>query len=429
MSRYLEIELTSRAPDGGWTWRAAGARQPRGTLSSDLAPEGASVGTVWRAEVESTLDGIEVSALAAKPQRAQAATERIEVLGTARTGPDISVAYAQGGRRRSGRDQHDRAERTDRGTEGRGPRTARGPRPDAEGGTAGARTGRGGPGGRATRGPAGGRGDQRPQSASRRGAGADRDRRPAITSVHRNAVLAQMPPEHLAIAEQLVRGGIPAVRQAIEEQNARAKADGRPLVAPEPFLAVAEELLPAVNLATWKDRATSAQSAGKETRLRDLRTVVAASRTVGLDEEGRALAKSLQESLEQRTTALQDEWTGRLETALDDNRVLDALRIVARPPEPGTRCSAELAVRLSSAAGAAMNAETPPGEWLELLEAAVAAPVRRTVHPAGIPASEEVHAAALNAAGLVPELAKLLGLRIPPPPPRRAPAKRAPISR
>jgi hypothetical protein len=250
-----------------------------------------------------------------------------------------------------------------------------------------------------------------------------------VTSQHRNAILAEMRPEQLAIAEQLLRGGIPAVRQAIEEQNARAKADRRPLVAPEPFLAVAEELLPAVNLATWKDRATSAQAAGRETRLRDLRAVVAASRTVGLDEEGRTLAKTLQESLELRTKALQDEWTGRLNSALDEARVLDALRIVARPPEPGTRCSAELAVRLSEAAGAAMNADTPATEWLDLLAAAVDSPVRRTVHPAGIPAGEEVHAAALNAAGLIPELAKLLGLRIPPPPPRRAPAKRAPLTR
>ena len=52
-------------------------------------------------------------------------------------------------------------------------------------------------------------------------------------------------------------------------------------------MAIAEQLLPLVNLASWKDRATTAQPAGKELRLRELRAVVAASRTVTLDDEGR----------------------------------------------------------------------------------------------------------------------------------------------
>ena len=55
--------------------------------------------------------------------------------------------------------------------------------------------------------------------------------------------------------------------------------------------------------------------------------------------------------------------------ALDAGRVLDALRIAARPPEPGTRCPAELAVRLAQAAGAAMTADLAPADWLALLEA------------------------------------------------------------
>ena len=122
-----------------------------------------------------------------------------------------------------------------------------------------------------------------------------RERKPAVSTAHRNALLATLRPEQLPVAEQLLRGGIPAVRQAIDEQNTAARADGRPAIAADPLLAMAEELLPAVNLATWKDRATSAQTAGQELRLRELRAVVAASRTVTLDEEGRTLAKALQD--------------------------------------------------------------------------------------------------------------------------------------
>ena len=36
MSRRIDIELTSSRDDGTWTWRAAGAKQPKGTLDADL---------------------------------------------------------------------------------------------------------------------------------------------------------------------------------------------------------------------------------------------------------------------------------------------------------------------------------------------------------------------------------------------------------
>ena len=177
---------------------------------------------------------------------------------------------------------------------------------------------------------------------------------------------------------------------------------------------MADELLPTVRLADWKDRATVAQIAGKDYRLRELRAVVAASRTVTLDEEGRALAKALQESLDQRTTALREEWLARITNALNDGRVLQAVEASIRPPEPGTRCPAELAVKLAAAAGEALSADLAPEEWMRLLDAVVASPVRRTVKPAGIPADEVARQAARHAAGSVPALAKLLGLRIRP---------------
>jgi hypothetical protein len=241
--------------------------------------------------------------------------------------------------------------------------------------------------------------------------------------------LAKLRPEQLPVAEQLLRGGIPAVRGAIDEQNAAAKAAGQPPVAADALLAMAEELLPVINLAGWKDRATAAQNAGRSMRLRELRAVVAASRTVSLDEEARGLAKTLSDSLNERVTHLRDEWQKHIERALDGGKVLEALQVSARPPEAATRCPAELAVRLAQAASEAMSAETPPAEWLALLAAVLDSPVRRTVRPAGVPDTAETKEAARKAAGLVPELAKLIGLPIPPPPPRRtAPPPRGPLS-
>ena len=417
MSRRIDIELTSQTGDGSWTWRAAGARQPKGTVEAALVPPGEAVGAVLRADVEIGLEGIEILSLtSAKPARSPEKTEgRIEVKGTPRRAPDVSVILAPGSNKRR-RDRDDDGDRGDRGDR-RGGGNRRGP--DGEG----RREERGGD--RPPRGAGGPRrpGARRPGEGDGRPARGERPVAPTST-VHRNAMLAALRPEQIPVAEQLLRGGLQAVRQAIEAQNTSNKAAGKPPVAADALLAMADELLPVVRLADWKDRASVAQTTGKDYRLRELRAVVAASRTVNLDEEGRAMAKALQESLDQRTTALREEWLARITNALNDGRVQQAVEASIRPPEPGTRCPAELAVRLAAAAGEAMTADLTPEDWMRLLDAVVASPVRRTVKPTGIPDDEVAKQAARNAAGAVPALAKLLGLRIPPPPPRRVNTER-----
>ena len=414
MSRRIDIELTSQTGDGSWTWRAAGARQPKGTVEAALVPAGQTVGAVLRADVEIGLEGIEILSLtAAKPARSPEKTEgRIEVKGTPRRAPDVSVILAPGSdkRRRDRDDDGERRERrggSRRGPEGEGRRDERG---------GGERPARGGSGPRRP-------GARRPGDGEGRPARGERPVAPTST-VHRNTMLAALRPEQIPVAEQLLRGGLQAVRQAIEAQNTSNKAAGKPPVAADALLAMADELLPVVRLADWKDRASVAQTTGKDYRLRELRAVVAASRTVILDEEGRAMAKSLQESLEQRTTALREEWLARITNALNDGRVQQAVEASIRPSEPGTRFPAELAVRLAAAAGDAMTADLAPEDWMRLLDVVVASPVRRTVKPVGIPDDEVAKQAARNAAGSVPALAKLLGLRIPPPPPRRVNTER-----
>jgi hypothetical protein len=416
MSRRIDIELTSQSSDGSWTWRAAGAKQPKGVLEGALVPDGEAVGAVLRADVEVGLEGIEVLALTTvKPARSPEKVDgRIEVVGTPKRAPDVSVMLAPGSAKRSRRDDDDGDDRKDRKSKSRRGEGPGGERPGGGGGPSRSGGGSGGP--------------RRPGSR-RPGEGGDsrgRGERPVAptSTVHRNAMLAALRPEQIPVAEQLLRGGIPAVRQAIEAQNTAAKASGKPPASSDALMAMAEELLPSVKLADWKDRATVAQTAGKEYRLRELRAVVAASRTVILDDEGRALAKSLQESLEGRVTALRDEWLARIGNAIKDGRVQQALEASIRAPEPGTRVPADLAVDLAAAASAAMTADVPPEEWMHMLDTVIQSPVRRTVKPVGIPDDEVAKQAARHAAGMVPALAKLLGLRIPPPPPRRVVTER-----
>jgi hypothetical protein len=79
MSRRIEIELTSKREDGTWTWRAAGALQPKGIVEDAVVPSGVAVRDVVRAEVESDLDGTRVLSIAAPKQKAQR-TGLLEIL-------------------------------------------------------------------------------------------------------------------------------------------------------------------------------------------------------------------------------------------------------------------------------------------------------------------------------------------------------------
>jgi len=229
-------------------------------------------------------------------------------------------------------------------------------------------------------------------------------------------LFATYPPEQRPIAEQLAQGGLASVRRSLADEQAAAKAEGRTAGNSEAIIAVAEQMLPAVRETIWLDRAEAAVAMLDVITLRDLRSTVAAA--APRDEIGRELLSTLREALTTRVTKLRSGWEEEITKALDEDRVLQALRLSARPPEPTTRFPAALVERLVAAAGAGMSSTVPKDRWLALLEAASNSPVRRSIHPEGLPADADgsVRHAATEAAGRVPALAKLLGLAMPPPP-------------
>ncbi len=437
MSRRIEIEITSLSGDLA-TWRAAGAKLPKGVLAASLIPGGPVVGNVYRADIEQYMEGIEVLSVTA-PKTASPLdprNERIELIPDAKKGPDVVVTYAPKGRggrrddRHEGRDgaRRDSSKRpSSRGDRKDGPnaggeRPTRGPRPErpareerAEGAVrerpARARTER--PGGRPAR-PERSHGPQTPP----------------LTTTHRNALLATLSPEQLPVAEQLLRGGMPAVRSAVELQNKNATAQGRPTIDATTIERIAEDLLNRTNLAMWKDRAAGAIGAGRELRLRDLRAVVTSAKTVSLDDEARAQLKELQASLTARIEHLRTQWNEKLEAAITAKNVKEALSLVARPPDMSTRVSADAATRVVALVSETLNADQNPQLWNEIVELTADTSIRRNVKPLGIPNDEASHAVAVHNAGAIPELAKLLGMKVPPPPPptrlvRRPPTRRA----
>jgi hypothetical protein len=447
MSRRIDVELTSVREDGSWTWRAAGARQPKGVLEGSVLYEGAKVGDVVRAEAEFELEGISISSVLPPKEKKRAEPERLEIIGS----PSRQEGVTSSGVRRSGRPERGRGEddgarrRPRRDGDDAAPdrsrreRSARQPRSGGEGR---ARRGDAGPGGRPTggrtpadasterrhdggrRGPrrdaehAPGRPARQRDDAGDGGGKTPRSKRLSPATVHRDAALAGLSPEQRPIAEQVLKGGIPAVRKAIEAQNDRARSANLPEVNGEALLALAEELLPRLKAATWRDRAEAAAGMVDDISLRDLRSVVAGADTATRDDESRLLASTLREALERRVAGLRDQWVEEVTRALDEGRLVRALRVSAHPPEPTARFPADLAVRMSDAAGEAMTPDTSTERWTTLLGAVADSPIRRMVKPRGLPRdpAASVVDAARQASGRVPALATMLGIEMPPPP-------------
>ena len=107
MSRRIDVELTSQNDDGIWTWRAAGAKQPKGTLDGSLLYSGASVGDVCRADADFEIDGIFITAvLPPKGRSGRPDDERIELLGSSTEFQGVTTQLAKKGR--SGKKRNDR---------------------------------------------------------------------------------------------------------------------------------------------------------------------------------------------------------------------------------------------------------------------------------------------------------------------------------
>jgi hypothetical protein len=426
MSSRIDIELTSVREDGKWTWRAASAREPRGLVDASLLGAGAKVGDVLRAEADFEIDGLTIVSVAPQKERTGRAVTRLEILGPRDEPPGADApsssrrASRGGGARGARREGHVRRDGDGRREGNRHPRpreraSARGPQ------GAGPDRGRGQPERRdGSRRPQG----SRPSEGTPRSGAAGRPKRLHVGSAHRDEVMRSLSAVERRVAEQVLRGGLPAVRQALEEQNQAARREGRPEVKPDALLGLAEELIPRLKTATWLDRAEAAEKAGGDISLRDLRSLVAGSETVQRDARTRTLAASLRANLEARVAAARQRWLDSVTASLDQGRLVHALELSARPPEPTAKLPAELAARLREASSEALSADAEPRQWASTLEAVAASPVRRVVKPRGLPsgASKEILEAARKEAGRVPSLAPLLGIEMPPPPgpPRRA---------
>lgn len=388
MARRLDIELTSDRGDGQWTWRAAGAKQPKGTLDGSLLPAGTSVGDVVKVEADADLDGLTVTTVFA-PKGARKEAETLEVLGSGREEPLVTQVLAPKGRGR-GRDGDDRGR-------GRG-----------RGGRDGERRG------------GGDRRKERPRRERQKPPARPKAPRLRPARTHRQAALKALPTIQQPLAEEVLKGGVPGVRQAIDRMNDKATAEGMPKIKREPLVALAEKLAPTLKAAEWRDRAEAAVAGMETVDLRDIRSVVVAADGAARDEETRALAEKLREGLTSRVDAEHNAWRDELAQTIAEGRTVRALRLSSRPPKAGAPLPVDMAERLATAASESLTSEVTSDRYATVIDAVAFSPVRTQVTAQGVPAnpSDELTKAITKLAGRIPQIAALFGIEAPAQKPR-----------
>ena len=405
VARRLDIELTSDRGDGHWTWRAVGAKLPKGVVEAELLPSEAAVGDVLKVEAEADLDGLVISAVFS-PKGPRKETARLELLGSGRDEPLVTQVLAPKGRGRG----------RDRSTEDRGRGRGRGRDRDDQA------RGRDRDDGGRSRGRNGRDGERRGRSDRPRRERPKPPARPKTPRLrparsHRNAALKALPKAQQQLAEDVLRGGVPGVRQTIDRMNEMAAAEGMPKIKREPLVALAEKLAPTLKAAEWRDRAEAAVVGIETIDLRDIRSVVAAADGAARDEETRKLAEQLRAGLNVRTEADHQAWRDELAQNLAEGRTVRALRLSSRPPKAGAPLPLDMAERLASAASESLTNEVTSDRWALVVEAVAFSPVRSQVTAQGIPASpsDELLKLMKKLAGRVPQLATLFGIEAPTP--------------
>jgi hypothetical protein len=392
MSKRIDIELTSNRGDGTWTWRAAGAKTPKGTLNGSILDAGAKTGDTIKVEAEFDLDGVEILSLVKTKEKAVRGN-LLQIIGSEKEFQPVTQKLADKSKDRKPKRDGDRKPRRDG--------DKRPPREGAEGEKSG---------------------DRRPRRPSFT-APPELPKRPAAKRlkpkrVHRAAVLDTLPVEQRGVAERALTGGIKAVRDAVKEQNEQLKKEGKPLVPADGLISMAQELLPKLRVAEWLDKAEAAKADIELLDLRDLRQVVvgADDPMVVRDETTRSLATELKAALKTRQEFEQTRWLEDIKSALAVSRVIRALKISSEPPKAGQPFPADLGAQLAAAASASLASETAPDRFSAVLEAIAFSPVRGQVKLAAAPSTtnEAMLSTVKRVAPLVPQIASVFGITVTP---------------
>ena len=396
MATRIDIEVTSDRGDGTFTWRAAGAKHPKGVFDAPLLPAGCAVGDILRAEAEFTVDGPELISITAPKGAKPDLVERLEVIGTQQQTEAVTTQLAKKGGRGGGRGGGGRGRDSGRGGDSR---DERGPRGDnRKGGSESRGGGREGGGG-------GGRGQNRRNVLK-------------VKRTHREEWIATLAEGRRPVAEQLMHEGRDGVSGALARQNKAALIAGRDAIDIGPIMKIADALLPALAISEWRDTADAAVAEIDTADVRELRKVVIAGDAFASNASIVETQALLRSKLSARIDKDQVAWSRDLREALTEGRVVRALRSSGRPVKAGVPLPLDLVEQLSAAATDALSPDEEPHRWTMGLEALAGSPIRRLITPEAMPEDAETDDELLDTverlAHLLPGIAALFDIEVKP---------------
>ena len=401
MSRRIEIELTSLRSDGTWTWRAAGAREPKGILQPSVLPQESKTGDVLKVEADFDIDGITILGVV----QGRVKVDKVETITLKGNDKPFEAVTQQLARK----EKNDRGDRRDR--------PARSDRPSRDGARAGT-------------GP-----DRRPRRDGAPTTATDKTRTPRRPhfeappelpqrprakrlkplNVNRKAVLSELPEEQRSIAE-LALQGMQTVRQRIKDANLALAEQGKPIMPEQAVVQMAENLLPRLRVAEWLDRAQSAKRDLAELDLGDLRSVVSAASDplIERSENCRELIAELRSGLTARAEQDYQNWLQDIEASLGVGRIVRALKLSGQPPKAGAIFPDELGRRLAVATSLSLVSDAPNERWIAVLEAVAFAPIRSLIIVTSKPEvlSVELTKTVQRLSALIPQIALALGVEV-----------------
>jgi len=356
----IDVELTSQREDGDWTWRAVGAREPKGSVEASLLPDNLTVGTQFSVETEHFLDGIVVTKVIEKKQESEKG-ETLEILGSGKQADLVTTRLTKS---KKGKKPSRRSPSSNSRTDERNKSKKSSVKKDA---TLSAKR-------------------RKPQNEKKK---TDhkfpKSKRLKAKRRHRNEAIKNLPDDMKRVAEILLRKGIPGLRDSVRDQNEIAKKAGEPEIPEELLLKLAEQVYPDLRTAEWLDRADGALRGIETVDLRDIRSVIVASENVQKNNEVRLLAEKLKEGFNKRVDTDQKNWLKEVIATLKEGRVVRALRLSSRPPKAGFPLPEDLLNSLTEATNKALSADVTQSRWGTIAEAAAFSPVHDRVIPVGVP--------------------------------------------
>ncbi|MGB1813514.1 MAG: hypothetical protein ACPHKY_08335 [Acidimicrobiales bacterium] len=370
MPNRLDIEITSQSTESSYTWRSAGAKEPKGTIKASLLPSGVAIGDVLKVEADFMIDGIEITAVL--PQKIKKdGPELLELLGTGTEAAGVTTSLVK---KSSNRKRRKDARVGPRNKQAKDRKQSRSSKAKSE-------------------------------RKDRKSFRSPRGKRLKPSKKYRNEYIESLPELQKPIAKELSGSTIPNLRRTIEKMDL-------PEGFPDALLDYAENLNQQLKMAEWMDKATAVENNIENIDLQDFRSVVASSARWAKSSDSIAIKERLELKLNERIDQDHKKWLNSIEEALQEEKTVRALNLSSRSPKAGAQLPEAITTRLIEQANKALNAEATSHRWAIVAEAVAFSPVRQKITPDGLPTeiSEELKQSIEKHGDRIPQIAKVFTL-------------------